>query len=173
MGTPDLDVYVGACLPRSCGLSSIPVTSPAFLKTILAAAYVIGKILWSVRLNRPVLHVRPQTVYHLTKNEHDLNVLATLCALDRKFLVICISGGELQDFADSHAASGHELQDQPVSDFRRSEDDLIHGLLFDNIPEDGLPGPVDFPQHRDIARILDGRIEVDPDEIEEGLLRWE
>jgi hypothetical protein len=33
----------------------------------------------------------------------------------------------------------------------------------------GPPGPVDFPQHRGIERVLNGRIEVDPDEIEEDL----
>jgi hypothetical protein len=47
MGTPQLDAYVAACLLRSCGLNSIPATLPALLTIILAAAHVIGKILWS------------------------------------------------------------------------------------------------------------------------------
>jgi hypothetical protein len=38
MGTLDLDTNVAACLLRSCGLSSIPASFPAFLTRILAAA---------------------------------------------------------------------------------------------------------------------------------------
>ena len=38
MGTPDLEACVAACLLRSCGLSSIPASFPAFLTIILAAA---------------------------------------------------------------------------------------------------------------------------------------
>jgi hypothetical protein len=83
-------------------------------------------------------------------------------------MIVDFNWGEFQDFADSHTACGHELQDQPVSDLRRSEDNLIHRLLFDNVPEDGLPRPADFPQHRGIARVLKVRIEIGPDEIEEG-----
>ncbi len=46
---------------------------------------------------------------------------------------------------------------------------FIDGLFFDNVPVDGFARPVDLPQHWDIARVLYGRIEIGPDEIEEGL----
>jgi hypothetical protein len=52
--------------------------------------------------------------------------------------------GELEDFADSHPSSNHQFQDEPVSYLRRSEDDLIDGFLFENVPVDGFAGPVGF-----------------------------
>ena len=122
-----------------------------------------------LRLDCLVLHVRPQTICHLSRNEYDLSVLAALWTLDRQLVVADILRGELQDFADSHPASCHQFQDQPVSHLRRSEDDLIDRLLFDNIPVDGFAWPIDLPQHRGIAGVLNGGIEIGLDEIEEGL----
>ncbi len=122
-----------------------------------------------ISLNGPVFHVGPQSVHHLSRDEYHLGILPALWALDGELLIVHVIGGQFQDFPDSHAASGHELQDQSVSELRRSENDLIHGLLFDNVPQDGLAGPVDLPEHRGIARVLNGRIKVGPDEVEEGL----
>ena len=122
-----------------------------------------------VGLNCLVLHIRPKSVYHLSRDEYHLRILSALWALDGELLIVHVIGGQFQDFSDSHAASGHEFQDQSVSELRRSENDLIHGLLFDNIPQDGLAGPVDLPEHRGITRVLNGSIEVGPDEVEESL----
>lgn len=122
-----------------------------------------------LRFNRLVLHVRPQPFYHLSGNEHDLSVPAALWALDGKLLVVYISWGELQDFADSHASSGHKFQNKPVSQLCRSEDDFVDGLLLDNVPVNGLAGPVESFQHRGITGVLNGGIEINPDEIEEGI----
>jgi hypothetical protein len=41
--------------------------------------------------------------------------------------------------------------------------------LLDNVPVDGLAGPVEPPQHRGITGVLNGGIEIGLDEIEEGL----
>ena len=114
------------------------------------------------------LHACPQTLYHLSRDEDHLRILSALWILDDELLIVHVIGGQFQDFPDSHAASGHEFQDQSVSELRRSENDLIHGLLFDNVPEDGLAGPVDLPVHRGIARVLNAGIQVGLDEIEKG-----
>ena len=120
-----------------------------------------------LRLDRLVLQVCSQPVYHLSGNEHDLSVLAALWALDNKLLVIYISGSELQDFPDSHPSSGHQFQDESISYLRRSEDDFVDCLLLDNVPVDGFARPIEPPQHRGITGIPNGRIEIGPDEIEE------
>jgi hypothetical protein len=113
--------------------------------------------------------VSPQTLYHLSRDENDLCVPAALWTLDGQLLVADIFRGELQDFADSHAASCHQFQEEPVSHLRRPEDDLIDCFFLNNVPVDGFAWPVDFPQHRGIARVLSGWIEIGLDEIEEGL----
>ena len=84
-------------------------------------------------------------------------------------MVVYISGSELQDFTDSHPSSGHQFQDEPVSHLCRSEDDFVDRLLLDNVPVNGLAGPVESPQHRGITRVLNGGIKIGPDEVEEGL----
>ena len=122
-----------------------------------------------LRLDRLVLQVRPQPVNHLSGNEYDLRVLAAFWALDGKLLVVYISGSELQDFTDPHPSSGHQFQDEPVSQLCRSEDDFVDRLLLDNVPVNGLAGSVDSPQHRGITRVLNGGIKIGLDEVEEGL----
>ena len=87
--------------------------------------------------------------------------------MDNKLLIVYISGSKLQDFPDPHSSSGHQFQDQPVSDLRRSEDDFVDCLLLDNVPVDGFAGPIEPLQHRGITRILNGCIEIGPDKIEE------
>jgi len=81
-------------------------------------------------------------------------------------VVADIIRSELQDFADSHAASCHQFEDKPFSHLRCPEDDLIHRLLFDNIPVDGLAWRMDLSQHGGIARILNGGIKIGLDEID-------
>ena len=122
-----------------------------------------------LRLKRSLLDVSTQTLHHLSRNEDNLSVLAALWTLDRQLMVAYIFRGELQDFADPHASPGHQFQDKSVSQLRCPEDDFVDRLLFDNLPVDGFAWPVDFPQHRSIARVLNGRIEIGLDEIEEGL----
>jgi hypothetical protein len=84
-------------------------------------------------------------------------------------LVIYISGGELQDFPDSHAASCHQFQDGPVSHLHRSEDDFINFILLDNVPAIGFTGPLEPPQPGGITGVLNGRIGIGLHEIKERL----
>ncbi len=121
-----------------------------------------------LRLNRSFFDVRPQTIYHLSGDENDLSVLAALWALDGQLQVGDIFGRELQDFTDPHSASGHQFQNEPVSHLRRSEDNLIHRLLFDNVPVDGFARSIDLPQHRSVAGVLNAEIQVGLDEVEKG-----
>jgi hypothetical protein len=120
-----------------------------------------------LRPDRLLFQVRFQPIHHFSRNENYLGVLAALRALDGKLLVVYISGSELQDFADSHATSCHQFQEKPVSHLRGSEDDFVDCLLLDNVPVDRFAGPIELPQHWGIARVLNGRIEIGLDEIEE------
>ena len=56
-----------------------------------------------------------------------------------------------------------------LSFHRLSEDDFVDRLLLDNVPVNGLAGPVESPQHRGITRVLNGGIKIGLDEVEEGL----
>jgi hypothetical protein len=49
-------------------------------------------------------------------------------------------------FAFAHASSGHQFQDQPVSDFFRPENALIGGILFDDVPAGDNLWTGQFPQ---------------------------
>ena len=105
-----------------------------------------------------VLQIRPQTICNFSGNEHDLSVPAAFGALDHQFVVADIIRSELQDFAYSHAASCHQFQDKPVSHLRRPENDLIDRLFLNNFPVRGFSWTIDFPQHRGIARVLNGGV---------------
>ena len=64
-----------------------------------------------------------------------------------------ICRGQVQDFADSHAAPGHQFQHQSVSGVCRTEDDLINRLLIDDVPLDRLGSLEDLSDDGRIAWI--------------------
>jgi hypothetical protein len=122
-----------------------------------------------LRLDLLVLQVHSQTIYHLSRNEHYLGILAALGALDGKLLVIYISGSEPQNLAHPHPSSGHQFQDEPVSNLCRPEDDFFDRLFLDNIPAVGFAGPIEPTQHGCITGVLKGGIKIGHNEIEERL----
>lgn len=79
---------------------------------------------------------------------------------------IHIIGSEIQHFANSHAPAGHQFQEQPITCFSGSEDNLINSLFFNDIPVHGSGWTEKFLQHRFIARILKMWIESFADEVE-------
>jgi len=121
------------------------------------------------RSNGFPLNVAAQPIGNFSGDEDQFRVLTTLGVLDRQLLVVDILGGKFQHFADSHAAPGHEFQKEPVPHLGRPEDDFVHRFFFDNIPVSGLARPEEPSQHRGIAGVLNGRIKIGLDEIEEGL----
>ncbi len=63
---------------------------------------------------------------------------------------------------------GQQLENQPVPDFNRSENDLVNGLLFDDFPSGNHSFPVQFPDHGRITRIPNAGIDVVAEKIEKG-----
>ena len=68
--------------------------------------------------------------------------------LQRQLSVLEVIGCELEHLPDPHTPSGHQFQDQPVSDFARPEDDLVNGVLFNDVPVGGNLRAEQFAQHR-------------------------
>jgi hypothetical protein len=170
--THDLDGNAGSRRIRGGMPSQVmwPQFDPGYLSGVLNddPCRSIGD--WKnpvIKLNRLILHVRPQTICNLPRDEHNLSVPAAFRALDRQLVIADIIRSELQDFADSHAASCHQFQDKSVSHLYRPEDDLINCFFFDNFPVVRFAWPVDLSQHGCIARILKRGIEIGLDEIEE------
>ena len=64
-----------------------------------------------------------------------------------------IRRGQVQDFSDSHAASGHQFQHQSVPGVCGTEDDLINRLLIDDIPLDRLGSLEDLSDDGRVAWI--------------------
>ena len=58
--------------------------------------------------------------------------LSALWFPNDRLAVLDIRRRELQDFADSHAASRHQFNNQPVARIPGSENDLIDHVLFEN-----------------------------------------
>lgn len=79
---------------------------------------------------------------------------------------ICRS--QVQDFADSHAAAGHQFQHQPISGVCRTEDDLINRLLIDDVPLDRLGPLEDLPDDGRVAWVGKSRQDGVDAEILEG-----
>ena len=108
----------------------------------------------------------PQSVSNFLGNEHDLMFPPALGLSQIQLPVLEIIGGELQHLTDAHAPSGHQFQDQTVSDLGRPENDLVNGILFDDVPAGGDLRTKQFPQHRGIARVLEIWTQIVVDEIE-------
>ena len=121
-----------------------------------------------IRSNPFAGYVLLQAVRYFLRNKDNLPFLPTLWASKSEFAVFAIVGSQLQYLTDSHSAPGHQLKDQPVSGFSGSEDDFIHGILFQNSPTDGSRWPIQFLQPGGFAWASKIRILVLGDEVEEG-----
>ena len=113
-------------------------------------------------------NVVPESDRKLWRNEHDLFSPSAFGIPDNQSPAINIIGSEVEDFTDSHTASSHEFQKQPITCFCGSKDNFINGLFFDDIPVHCPGWPEKFLQHRCIAGILKIRIEGFAHEVEEG-----
>jgi hypothetical protein len=95
----------------------------------------------------PVGCIFPESVGNLLGNEHDLMFPPALGLSQIQLAVLKVTDGELQHLTNTHAPSGHQFQDQTVSDFSRPENDLVNGILFDDVPVCGDFRSKQFPQH--------------------------
>jgi len=64
---------------------------------------------------------------------------------------------QIQNFADPHTPSGHQLQHEPVPSVCGPEDDLIDNLFIDNIPLNSLCAFEDLSDDGTVAGIGEGR----------------
>ena len=86
----------------------------------------------------------------------------------RHFPVVDVPRPQLQDLADSHAATGHEFQHEAVAQFFGGEDDFVDDVFLDDLPGNDGPGPEHLPEHRAVAGAAEIRVDIDSDEVEEG-----
>jgi hypothetical protein len=121
-----------------------------------------------IRLNPVVPDVFLESVSHFLWDEDMLPFLAAFRVSEGQFPVVDVHRPQLQDLADSHAATGHEFQHETVSQFRRRKNDLIDDVFLDNFPGNHGPRPEHLPEHRAVARAAKIRIDVRSYKIEEG-----
>jgi len=100
-----------------------------------------------------LLHILLETVSHLLRNENNFGLLATFGARQGDLPILNVHGPDFQDLADSHSTPGRQLQHDPVPRLHGSENDLIHQVLFDNLPLLGWTFTEHFAQHGRIARV--------------------
>jgi len=79
--------------------------------------------------------------------------VATFGALNGQASFLDISWSQVQDFADSHAASRHQIQHESISCVCGSKDNLINFLFIDNIPLNSLWAFEDLSDDRTVAGI--------------------
>ena len=85
-----------------------------------------------------------------------------------QFSILNINQFQFQHLTDPHATSAHQFKNQPISNFDRSEYDLVNGLFFDDFPPGDHPFTVQLSDHRGIARIYQGRIDIVAAKIEKS-----
>lgn len=100
-------------------------------------------------------------------DEYHFRFISAFRLPQNKFLVVHVLRGEFKDLSDSHTTPGHQFENKPVSHFCCSEDDRVNRFLLYNVPVVRLSRAVQFPKHWRVTGVSKGRIEVDPDEIEE------
>lgn len=90
-----------------------------------------------------------------------------------QLLAVNVGLGQLEDFPNAHAGSGHKFQHEAIAVALGLEDHLFHDVLPQDVP---------CPVHRrselalerlGVAGVLDGVIEVVADEVEEGVYKGE
>jgi len=110
----------------------------------------------------------PEPVSDLLWNENQFAFLAALGLPENQLAFLNISGSELEDLTDPHSTPGHEFHDQSIPWFRSSEDDFINFLFFQDVRE-WIPAPLEqFPDHGNIAGVLNCHIKGMSDEVKEG-----
>jgi len=75
---------------------------------------------------------------------------------------------QFQDFTHSHCASGHQFQNEAVSELDCCEDNFVDHVLFDDLPGNNGSGPEHLSKHRVVARIAKICIDIGSDKVEEG-----
>ena len=113
-----------------------------------------------------------ESISNPPRDEYDFSLFPALWSPQDQPLIDNIFQGQPQDLSDSHATPGHQFQNEPVPHFGCPKDNFIYDLLFYNAPVVRPSRPIQFPEHRRIAEILEGRVKIGPDEIEEGF-KWE
>jgi len=81
---------------------------------------------------------------------------ATFRVLDGQGSLLDICWREIQNFANSHSSSGHQLQHEPIPYVCGPEDDLIDGLLVDDIPLNSMRALKNLSDDRTVAGISEG-----------------
>jgi len=109
----------------------------------------------------------PLTGGDLLGNEDDLFFLPALGVPENQPLILHILDPELEDFSNPKASPGHEFQQKTVSDRGDLEDDLVHGLLFRDLPRSVLGCPEQLSQQDGVTGIPELRIKGIADEREE------
>lgn len=110
----------------------------------------------------------PQAVCQLLRYEGNLCLTTTLGRLNVDSAPVNVRGGQLKHFPDSHPSSCHQFQDEPVSLVLSSEDDLIDGFLFHDLPGDRPIVFEDLSKHGCITGIGESLRARVYDEGEEG-----
>jgi hypothetical protein len=75
---------------------------------------------------------------------------------------------QFQHFTDPHTTSGHQFEDQSITDLGGAEDDFVNGFLFDDFPSQRHPLPIQFADHGPVAWVTKLGIDIVADEIEKG-----
>jgi hypothetical protein len=114
-----------------------------------------------------------QAMGQFLRDEGNLSLTTALGRLDDNPPPFNVTGPQVENFADSHPPSGHQFQDEPVSLIRSSENDFVHGFLFNNLPGNGLLVFEGFPEERRFARVHELLIAGVYDEAEEGAKKRE
>ena len=95
----------------------------------------------------------PEAVCQLLRCEGNLRLTTTLGRLNAYSPPVNVRGGQFEHFPDSHPSSCHQFQDEPVSLVLSSEDDLIDGFLFHDLPGDRPIVFEDLSKHGCVTRI--------------------
>jgi len=145
----------------------IPTSFPALATITRAPSYEI----WKIRSSGPLQ----------TSRAYSRSLSATFCGINtiscsRPLLGSCrISLRSWRSLSLSfstspipHTAPGHQFQHEPIPGLGGPENDLVHGLPFDDIPFRGHALPVELADHGRITWIYKAVVQIVADEIEEG-----
>jgi hypothetical protein len=121
-----------------------------------------------IRLDSFFPDIPSEPVGNLLGQENGFGLSAAFRISGDSLTVFDIQGGEFQDLSYPHAASGHQLQHQPVPLVSGFENDLVYHVFFQALELCGLACPEPFPERWIVTWILDFWIKGGFHEIEKG-----
>ena len=121
-----------------------------------------------VRLNFPLSDILLESVSQFLGDIDYFAFSSCFCLSEDELSVFNILWLQFQNLSNPHATSGHKLEQETISWFSCSKDDLINQFFFNDVPAGKVCLPEEFPEYGGITWIFQILFDCIANEVEKG-----